>query len=252
MLTRHKLYKKSVEILFDSAKHKYTYNGQEIPSVTQILGIIAKPALINWSANTAIDSVRGAILPGKAYDEVELENIFETGRQAHNRKKVDAGNIGTFIHEWIEKYIHNEKPKMPVNSDLRESIEQFLGWKQKNNVEFLLSEQVVFSKKHKFIGTLDFVCTIDGVPFIGDTKTGSAIYPEYFLQTSAYRFAREEEFTNEKYKGQVIVRAGKAGDLEIAIVRKNTEYEDMFQAFLHAKDLRERLEKLKQYDFERM
>lgn len=252
MLTRHKLYKNSAVILFDSQKHRYTYENKIVPSVTQILSVISKPALVAWSANMAIDSVSEAICPGKSYDEIELQKIFETGRKAHNQKKVDAGNIGTFIHEWIEKYIHNERPSMPVNAQLRESVEQFLNWKQDNKVEFILSEQIVFSKKHRFIGTLDFICTIDGVPYIGDTKTSNAIYPEYFLQTSAYRFAREEEFPKEKYKGQVIVRVGKTGDFEVAVVKKKAEYEDMFQAFLHARQLFEKLENLKAFDFERM
>lgn len=245
MLTRHKLYKNSVVVLFDSQKHKYTYQNEVVPSVTTILSIINKPALVAWSANTAVASVAEAIEPGKSYDEIELQRIFESAKKAHTRQKVDAGNIGTFIHEWIEKYIHNERPKMPVNPSLREAVEQFLDWKNTNKVEFILSEQVVFSKKYSYIGTLDFICTIDGKPYIGDTKTSNAIYPEYFLQTSAYRQAREEEFPNEKYCGQVIVRVGKSGDFETKTLNKKADHVDNLSTFLHARDLYLRMERLK-------
>lgn len=245
MLTRHKLYKNSVVVLFDSQKHRYTYQNEVVPSVTTILSVINKPALVSWAANTAVASVAEAIKPGRSYDEIELQKIFENAKKAHTREKVDAGNIGTFIHEWIEKYIHNERPKMPVNPDLRESIEQFLDWKQENRVEFILSEQVVFSKKYNYIGTLDFVCTMNGKLYIGDTKTSNAIHPEYLLQVSAYRQAREEEFPDEKYYGQVIVRVGKSGDFETVKIDKRSDHAENIKTFLHARELYLRMDDLK-------
>lgn len=236
-------------MLFDSSKHRYTFNNEIVPSVTTILSIMAKPALIQWAANMATESIATSILAGQTYDELELFSIFETAKKAHTQKKKDAGGFGTLVHNWIEDYIHGKKPAMPINPQLRESIEQFLDWQKTYKVKFSLSEEIVFSKKYKYVGTLDFLCTIDGDPYIGDTKTSNAIYAEYGMQTSAYRFAREEEFPEEKYKGQVIIRVGKEGDFEFAVIDKKKDYTRMLQAFLLARSLYDHTLLLKDYKF---
>jgi len=239
MIYKNKLYEGSVQMLFDSNRHRYTFNDEIIPTVTGILGIIAKPALINWSANTAVESIQSSIEPGKSYDEIELHTIFEAGRKAHFQKKVDAGNLGSFVHKWVEQYIKGENPTMPVNEELQDSIRRFLTWVEKKQVKFLASEQVVFSKRYKYAGTFDFICTRGGKPdlYMGDLKTSNGIYDEYLLQTAAYRYARCEEFPEEKYTGQLIIRVGKEGELEAAVVRDEKAYRTMFRGFLAAQNL---------------
>jgi hypothetical protein len=247
MLIKNKLYNGTVEIAFDSFKHKYTYNGEGVPTVTGILGIINKPALVNWAAGCAADSIAESLSPGVSYDELQLQAIIEAGRKAHWQKKIDAGNIGTFLHQWIEHYIKGESPGMPVNENLKESVNKFLGWTEKHKVKFILSEQMVYSVKYKYAGTLDFVCTIDGKLYLGDTKTSSGIYPEMLVQTSAYRFARHEEFPDENYHGQLILRIGKDGEFEFAVMRDTAIYQDMFRAFLAAQKLSSTMEMLKSF-----
>ena len=67
------------------------------------------------------------------------------------------------------------------------------------------------------------------------------------MQTSAYRYAREEEYPKEKYKGQIILRVGKDGSFEVAIMRDDKLYKEMLLAFLSAQRLQKTLEKLKKY-----
>lgn len=247
MVIKNKLYKGTVELKFESFRHIYTYNGKKVISATQALGIIAKPALINWAANTAIESVRGSIQPGVSYDELELEAIFDAGKKAHYQKKTDAGTMGTLIHKWVEQYIKGENPTMPINAELKSSVEKFLGWAEEHKVKFLSSEQQIYSVKHNYTGTLDFICKVDGKLYLGDLKTSSGIYPEYFMQTAAYRNAREEEFPEEKYEGQMIIHIGRDGDLEIAVVRDDKWYQEMLSAFLSALELTKHAETLKEF-----
>ena len=247
MKTQIKLYKGDVVLEFDNFKHKYTLKGEAIPSVTGILSIINKPALVNWAAGCAADSIAESLTPGVSYDELEINAIIEAGRKAHWQKKVDAGNIGTFLHKWIESYIKGENPGTPVNPGLQESVAKFLGWVEKHKVKFLLSEQMIYSKKFKYAGTLDFVCTIDDKLYLGDTKTSSGIYPEMLVQTSAYRYARQEEFPEEKYAGQLILRIGKDGSFEFAVMRDEMVYQTMFKGFLSAMHLSKVMEDLKTY-----
>lgn len=231
--TIRELYGGKVKLTFQEFQHQYKLeDGTLVPSVTTILSVLNKPALINWAANQAVDYVAAGLKPGVSYDEVQLQQLFNAARKAHAIRKQDTADIGSMVHDWIERYINGEKPEMPINEQLKKSVENFLDWQKKNKVEFLLSEQPVFSKEHKYCGTLDFVAKIEGELFLGDIKTSSAIYDEYFLQLAAYGVARSEEFPEEKYKSQGIIRISRDGSFQFKLSQNS---EDSFQAFLAAK-----------------
>jgi len=252
--TKTLLYNGKIELIFQPYGHKYMIEGgKKVTSVTQALSIINKPALVNWASRMAVEYISNQIDPGKKYDEVQLIAIFEDAKSAHYKKKVDAGNTGTFVHHWVEDYINGKNPAIPVNDGLKKAVERFLDWQKKHNVKFLVAEQQVYSRKYNYTGTLDFICEIDGKMYIGDLKTSSGIYPEMLIQTAAYRFARTEEYPKEKYAGQVIVRVGKAdGSLEIAVVKDDKWYAKMFMAFIAALKLKESMELIKQFKHEKI
>ena len=156
--------------------------------------------------------------------------IFDEAKSAHWKKKVSAGDIGTFVHNWVEDYINGKNPKLPVNKDLRGAVQRFLDWQKEYNVRFLLAEQQVYSLRRKYTGTLDFICEIDGKMYIGDLKTSNAIYKnEMGQQLAAYKMAREEEFPEEKYEGCVLVRIGKKdGEFEIWKLEDDSLYRKTF------------------------
>lgn len=245
------LYNDTVKLEFDSFRHRYTDDQGKVTSVTTALSIINKPALVNWAANMAVEYIAEQIEPGKSYDELQLDAIWEGGKRAHYQKKISAAGLGTFVHKWIERYIKGEDPEMPVNEGLQLSVNQFLEWVKKHDVKFLCSEQPIYSKKFRYTGTLDFICFIDGKMYIGDLKTTSGIYSEMWIQTSAYRKARTEEFPKEKYAGQIIIRVGKDGEFEPAVMRDDTTYRRMFVGFLAALKLHTTMETLKEFRPER-
>src|ERR1700687_5883043 len=90
------LYNNDIKLRFNSEKHKYFVKDKPVPSVTTILGVIAKPALINWAANQAVEFMQMNIKPGQSLDEIELSNLFKDAKKAHFKKKTDAGQLGTF------------------------------------------------------------------------------------------------------------------------------------------------------------
>lgn len=237
------LYNGEVDLLFQPYGHKYSIGNNSVKSVTKVLSVINKPALVNWAARMAVEHVKESIEPGKVYDEVQLMTIFEEAKGSHYKKKADAGQLGTFVHNWVEDYINGKNPTLPHNEQLRAAVEKFLDWQKAHKVEFLLSEQQIYSRKYNYTGTLDFICKIDGKMYIGDLKTSSGIYPEMLIQTAAYRFARTEEYPEEEYAGQVIVKVGKDdGALEVAVVDDDEWYFKMLTAFLSALKLSESLE----------
>ena len=87
---------------------------------------------------------------------------------------------------------------------------------------------------------MDFYCQIGDKRFAGDTKTSSGIYDEMWFQTSAYQQAYQEE-TGVRIDGQIIVRVGKDGSLE---VKENYEYEKNIVAFNGALLLYRRIQEL--------
>lgn len=247
MIIKNLLYNKDVELQFESFKHQYKIGGKIIPSVTTALGIIAKPQLINWAAGMCADYIGENWEPGKSYDELEIQTIVENGRKAHYQKKLDAGFTGTFVHKLVESYIKGDKVEMPINKSLKLSYQAFLDWVKEHDVKFLLSEQQVYSRKHDYTGTLDFVCKIDGKMYIGDLKTSKAIYKaEYGSQLAAYKLAREEEFPDEKYAGCLLIRIGKENaDFEFWQFEDDTLYRE---TFLSALNLYKNTEKIKQLE----
>ena len=245
----HILYQKSLILNFDPDRHTYTVNGEIVDSVTSILGqTIAKPALIPWATKTMAENLMGLWKAGVSYDEIQIKEMLNTAKQIYKYKSEKAADIGTLVHEWISKYIQGLKPPMPINKEMQGGVKAFLKWTKENKIQFKLTERKVFSKKYKFAGTCDFTAIINGKNFVGDIKTSNAIYNESFYQVAAYTYALQEEFPKMKPDGNIIVRCGKDGSLEVKSV-KNGEVKENFKAFLGALAIYRRAKALKQLYF---
>lgn len=231
-IKKYSLYNGEITLMFNETGHRYTVNGTSKVGVTSILGIINKPALIQWAVNEGVAFLKDNLKAGVAYDELELNNLLETAKKAHRVRKTEAADFGTLAHSWIEKYIKGENPDPLVNKNLQSAINVFLKWVKDNNVKFISSEQPVYSKKYDYCGTFDFMCEIDGKRFIGDLKTSKGIYGEYHMQLAAYRYAVEEE-TGKEIDGCFIVRIPKTEDDKVEIAQINN-YKQNAKAFLYA------------------
>lgn len=237
------MYDGTVQMTYNDAGHKYVVNGTEVMGVTSALQVINKPALIQWGINLALSYVAENIKAGEKYDEIKLKEVITAAKTAHRKKKEEAADFGTMVHEWIESYIKGQNPKPLVNDLLQKACETFITWAKENKVVFTSSEKIIYSKKHNYAGTCDFTCTINGKKFVGDIKTSNGIYDEYSMQTAAYRLALEEE-TGETYDGMVIVRVPKVEDDKVEIAYINN-YEKNARAFLCALYLKQHFNLLK-------
>ena len=260
-----KLYKGEVELVFNEAKHLYTVGGKRVFGATSILRVINKPALMYWAVNLAAAHGEANWEPGKSYDEIEISEIIKDAKYAHRRTTSKAADTGSMVHKWIEDWTKamkdgTEPPKKPVNEKIRKSIDQFLQWIKDNKVDIVLPEQIVYSRKYNFAGTFDFTANVDGEfdqlqpdgstklvklkgLVMGDYKTSSGIYDEMRLQVSAYLYARNEEYPDEKYIGRIIVRLGKDGVFEPILLPD--EHQEDLKAFLGAQIIFSRLEEIK-------
>lgn len=209
MTEKYELYNGKVILEFDPVKHFYSINGKSVYGVTSVTGVLDKPALIYWAVNQAVEYLEANLQAGKALDEVQIKNLLEGARTAHRQKKDKAADIGTLIHDWVASYVKaiSEKktpPKRPVNKEMKNAIDGFFKWAKANKLQIIKSEQKIYHNKYKYAGTLDLEGLVNGKRTVIDIKTGNALYPEAFLQASAYLKAREQEM-NKKYPGGVII-----------------------------------------------
>lgn len=222
--------------VFDAKAHLYTFDGKPLTGVTSVLGVINKPALIQWAANEAINHVKAngnriELGDGEAgfirYDIAE--GTLEEARTAHRKKKEAAGDVGTAFHFWVEQYANGTK--LPIPEGAEKMAEHFLNWVETHKVKFLANELRLYSLNYWLAGTMDFLVEVDGKKYVGDLKTSSGIYGrEYFAQCAAYRMMLEE-MGEKDIVGSVVVRCGKKGDFE---EKYSFDYETDKKIFLAA------------------
>ena len=224
---------KEVEIpvfRFDPIKHRYYLGEKQLTGVTTILGVLAKPALIQWAANEAVEYITEKALYFESTNDWKVSgDILVEARTAHVRKRDKSADIGTVAHSWISDYIGGKNPER--NEEIAIITNNFLKWVEEAKPKFLASEKVVHSKQHWFAGTLDFIAEIGGKQYLGDIKTGSGIYQEMWWQTSGYQLALEEIEPEWKIDGHIIVNPTKEGKLN---VESNFFYPENVKGFLAA------------------
>lgn len=202
---------------FNEKAHYYELDGKRMYGVTTILGVIAKPALIGWAANMAVDHVIENSASEKTDDGLRyqvIESVLADARKAHTKKKEAAGTKGTDTHALVEEYVKSciEIGHLAVltdEQDKSDALVKFAGWALENNVKFLASEKRVYSEEYWTAGTADFTCEIDGKRYVGDLKTMKKIWDRTpFYQVAAYR-KMLQEMGEPEYHGTLIVNINK-------------------------------------------
>lgn len=247
--------------------------------VTQTCHIIDKSdALIPWGVKMmyekALRTIPGTRSAGAVVmSEVELEAWLLGAKSAHKEKLEEAGKTGHIAHNWIETYIkllivgemHLAK-FLPRPDDPRaaQACVAALDWMDRHNVRWLQTEKKIYSRNHKYAGTMDGLCYCDSCNdlkccpesfvdrfTIADWKTSNYLYLEYLLQTAAYQSAVIEENSVIDPHGPLVVdrwviRLGKDdGEFEAWHLQWHNFVED-FGAFLATLDLTRRVRALKQ------
>ena len=183
----------------------YWIHGRQLPSVTTVLEVIAKPALGPWYAKEERRQLETALLEvlvqqgpadREAYKAFVLEQLAGaiTGVKAADRAREQAATIGTAVHAGIEWHLRTQlgedagaEPLLPEAAAW--AVESWKDWAKSVALEPLALERVVYCEDCGYAGTMDLYARVKGIPTILDWKTGRAIYPEALLQNVAYRHA---------------------------------------------------------------
>ena len=139
--------------------------GNELPSVTTILGVLRKIGLEQWYMRNTYEFCQNAMKKGKT--------------------------VGTATHAAIESFILTGEMKVETEwpDEVTFALKSFVKFKKENPVEIKLAEPALFSPKNGYNGTIDAPCP----PVLYDWKTGEAkleeapkSWPDWKFQSAAY------------------------------------------------------------------
>lgn len=169
--------------------HGYTWNGQKIPGVTTVKGILDKPGLVTWAARCSAATVVDE------WDHLVELAPTERGKyveDARNRATKAAAQRGTRVHKIAERVLLGEDVD-DVPDDIRGMAENVAKLMDDWDMKPLLTESPVGHSEWLYAGTLDAVVECDRLGHVLiDYKTrddGRLPYSDVSLQLSAYRFA---------------------------------------------------------------
>lgn len=181
------------------AKKPYVHQktNQVVPSVTTVLSILDKPALVWWSANETSMYIRNAFDSLADKQNMihkplhELYPIFEKAPKEFRKVSAEALNIGSEVHSAVEFYNKNKAEPKCINDKVLSGFLAYLEWEAKNAVQPIQLEHTVYDADGTYAGTCDMVCLLNGKKYLVDFKTtkqpsGNKPYDEWKMQLAAY------------------------------------------------------------------
>lgn len=182
-----------MSLVFYEKSHRYKLDGQWVPGVTTILGVLNKPALPKWAATSVAEYV--------ADNREAIEHLYAAGRgpMVASLKEMpwqlarDAASRGTKLHDIAEQIVNGAE--VDVTDELVPVVENAIQFMEDWHLTPLLVEAPVASRKHGYAGKLDLIAgyihprTGETGTGIFDWKSGKRIYPEACFQLNAYGHA---------------------------------------------------------------
>ena len=171
-----------------------------VPSVTTVLGKLAKPALVPWAAKvTAEQAVRmtasGALAGLVAMDEAAAVAAL---KDAPRNQRDSAGNFGTLVHEALEAHLSG-RAMPPLTGPAAEAWAHLVVLLDHLDLDPVHVECTVYGdvtdEATAYAGTADVVAEVTlpdrgRVPVALDLKSNrGGAYPEAAFQLAAYRAA---------------------------------------------------------------
>lgn len=183
----------------EEGRRYFTPDGSAYPSITTVLSILSKQAIIEWRKRV--------------------------GEEEANRISRQASGRGTAVHKICEDYIDNVEDwkgkHQPSNLFMFNTLKPVLD-KKINNIWF--QEVYLYSDKLKTAGQVDCIAEFEGELSVIDFKTSRRVKSEdniqnYFMQVSFYA-AAFYEMTGIPIKQGVILIA--VDDSEPQVFKFNT------------------------------
>ena len=216
-----------------------------LPSVTNVLGLLAKPGLEIWKQKqVALASIRVQRGQGEP-EEAFVERILAESSEPVDR----AAALGVRIHKCLDSYWRGGTVPADVEAYVSPTLAKLGGIVQ----EVLASEHVLVNTKHGFAGTADLlIATRRGNRAVIDfkcrkTRNGAKVewYSEHLLQVAAYAAtAFGEDDLARTHGANVLISSTEPGRVEI----NHFTPEDLVEGFKTFSLICEVWRRLKGYD----
>ena len=170
-------------LTFYEASHRYKLDGEWVPGVTTILGVLNKPALTKWAASSVAEYVADhpeAIDHLRAAGRAPMVGML---KEVPWQKRDDAALRGTTFHDLAERIANGEEVDVPEAQI--PLVESALAFMEDYDIEPVLVEAVVGSREHRYAGKVDLIAN----DAIWDWKSGKRIYASTAFQLAGYAFA---------------------------------------------------------------
>ena len=154
-------------------KPYYDDNGNELPSVTQVIKLLNHKGLIQWA------------------------NYIGMRHISYNDYMEERQVVGSLVHLKIEKFLSNEdQPDNFIDSDINEDVNKrfnlFKAWYDETQAKPIWVEKSLVNNRYG--GTLDALVQIkNGTIGLIDFKTSNKIKPSQLLQLGGYLNLIEEK-----------------------------------------------------------
>lgn len=188
--------------------------GKLVPSVTNVLSVLDKPALPRWAS---LETAKTAAKLKASLPDMDDDEIISTLKGAPWQKADRAADRGTTIHEWLEKAMLGES--VPELSGEALDYEQAAhGWLDAFQPEPIRLECTMFAPS--YAGTADGVVRIRDENWLIDFKTSKGLYESAALQLAALYHcpivANEDSWYDRPHVDRVAaVRIGTEGQFEM-------------------------------------
>lgn len=163
-------------------------------------------------------------------------SMLDLARTKHLKMRDSGADLGTVTHKMVEIYAGlkiNEQSLREITvlealnqlkmddkkvvtlteqeaKDVLEMYQSFFNWAETENVEFIASEKLMYSKKYWIAGTCDLLIRWKGKLLVGDVKTMDKIWDRtpFFQANGGYRIMLEENGVTG-IEGAAIIRIAK-------------------------------------------
>jgi hypothetical protein len=137
----------------------YAVVGQReaFPSITNVLGVIDKPALHKWQVKKVLEYVEDSLMRrnGKPLDEWDIIQLLSEAEAAPDRIRDTAADYGSRAHAMLEAVIKGEP--VDVANDLEVVLDGYLKWKCQSGIEVKWVEIPLYSVQHRYAGSVDAI-----------------------------------------------------------------------------------------------
>jgi hypothetical protein len=237
--------------VYMTPEHRYYLNGQgPVPSVTTVLGILDKPAVVAWKARATADAIIGnwphvsKLIAEEGQDAAAKWAVKEA-----DKTRDTAAALGTSVHRLADLIGSQESPVegITIADEHLAYVRAFQAFLARygGSQSIVSSEKAVWSA-NGYAGTYDLLMDIEGSLWLIDIKTSKGYYPEYGLQLAGYRWVDSIVLPNTpvvypmpqiQRTGILHLRPDQYPDTGWRLIEYRTDYEKDYVTFLGALEI---------------